>query len=238
MQALVYGRHVRRQLVHSVREEYEKTVKEIEGSASLENRVSWRRPGTLCYPVFTEPGEAVTPDQDRRLSSEQPQPQTKAPITAMEGLPELSFTSPSSTSSANNTLDKDKSCVEEYTKEACESEALSSPNTASECVTDRKEKPLSLHTTASTNGSEKCQHDSPEGRDVVLELLLNSEPLVVDSFPKDKQSLLELRSQTAMELAWLKQAISSRQKASLHSITALISLSSRDISTTLCSTSK
>ena len=223
MQALVYGQHVRRQLVHSVREEYEKTVKEIEGCTSLESRVSWPRPGTLCYPVFSEPGETLTHDQDRILSN--PQPPTEAPVTAMEDLSKLSLTSLSSTSSADNTPNKNGDRTEEYTEESCEPEALSSPispQPVSECLIEREEKSLpSLVTAAasiqdSTNGSDKCQHEL-EGRDMLVELLLNSEPLV-DSFPRDKQSLLELGSQTAMELAWVRQAIASRQKASLHSI--------------------
>ena len=230
VQALVYGQHVRRQLVHSVREEYEKTVREIEGCTSLESHVSWPRPGTLCYPVFSEPGEPLTHDQDRSLFSEQPQPPTEAPVTAMDDI--LSLTSLSSSSSADNTPNKNEDCTEDYTKESCEPEALSSsisPQAVSERVIERGDKPPPLLTAAaasiqdSTNGSEKCQHDLSEGRNVLLELLLNSEPLVADSFPRDKQSLLELRSQTAMELAWLRQAIASRQKASLHPITGLVS---------------
>lgn len=201
-------------------------MKEIEGFTSLESRVSWPRPGTLCYPVFSEPGELLAHDQDRSLSSEQPQPPTEAPVTAMEDLSKLSLTSLSSTSSADNTPNTNGDRTEEYTKEP---EALSSPISplpVSECVIERGSKSLPSLTTAaafiqdSTNGSDKCQHDKSEGRDMLLELLLNSEPLV-DSFPRDKQSLLELRSQTAMELAWVRQAIASRQKASQHSITAL-----------------
>ena len=216
-------------------------MREIEGRTSLESHVSWPRPGTLCYPVFSEPGEPLTHDQDRSLFSEQPQPPTEAPFTAMDDI--LSLTSLSSSSSADNTPNKNEDYTEDYTKESCEPEALSSPITpqaVSERViergdksppsltTERGDKSLPSLTTAaasiqdSTNGSEKSQHDLSEGRDMLLELLLNSEPLVADSFPRDKQSLLELRSQTAMELAWLRQAIASRQKASLHPITGLV----------------
>ena len=38
---------------------------------------------------------------------------------------------------------------------------------------------------------------------------------ILNNLPKDKDSLLELRSKLGMELVWLRQAISSRQKACL-----------------------
>ena len=55
--------------------------------------------------------------------------------------------------------------------------------------------------------------DSDEA--LLLELL-GSEPLMQqNSLPRDKHSLQELRVQTAMELAWLRQAIMSRQRVSI-----------------------
>ena len=49
--------------------------------------------------------------------------------------------------------------------------------------------------------------------DVLIEML-HSKPLIIGDLPTDRHSLLELETLTAMELVWVKQAISSRQKAS------------------------
>ena len=38
---------------------------------------------------------------------------------------------------------------------------------------------------------------------------------IFETLPKDKESLLELRSKLGMELVWIKQAISSRQKVNI-----------------------
>ena len=64
---------------------------------------------------------------------------------------------------------------------------------------------------------EECegeQHSSSDVSDSLFQLLLDPDPLMEERLPKDRDSLLELRSHMAMELVWLKQAIASRQKVS------------------------
>ena len=64
---------------------------------------------------------------------------------------------------------------------------------------------------------EECegeQHSSSDVSDSLFQLLLGPDPLMEERLPKDRDSLLELRSHMAMELVWLKQAIASRQKVS------------------------
>ena len=64
---------------------------------------------------------------------------------------------------------------------------------------------------------EECegeQHSSSDVSDSLFQLLLGPDSLMEERFPKDRDSLLELRSDMAMELVWLKQAITSRQKVS------------------------
>ena len=64
---------------------------------------------------------------------------------------------------------------------------------------------------------EECegeQHSSSDVSDSLFQLLLGPDSLMEERFPKDRDSLLELRSHMAMELVWLKQAIASRQKVS------------------------
>lgn len=247
------GRHLRRQLVHSVREEYEKTVKEIEGG---ESSIRWPRRGTLCFPVFAEPGEeVVTPDQDESLSSGQLQTDTPAlphtPVT-MEDVSKVCLSSLSSMLSSGNSPDKDGGCVQQFTgtDSTKEVRTLTFPHShqpVSECGVERGDElePLQSRTneaTSTQNGTNESQKSSQcemsEGRDMLIELLLESEPLVGDNFPKDKCSLLELRSQTAMELAWLKQAIASRRKVSVLCTAALNSYPTRHISVTFCSISR
>ena len=64
---------------------------------------------------------------------------------------------------------------------------------------------------------EECegeQHSSSDVSDGLFHLLLGPDSLMEECLPKDRDSLLELRSHMAMELVWLKQAIASRQKVS------------------------
>ena len=64
---------------------------------------------------------------------------------------------------------------------------------------------------------EECegeQHSSSDVSDSLFQLLLGPDSLMEEHLPKDRDSLLELRSHMAMELIWLKQAIASRQKVS------------------------
>ena len=64
---------------------------------------------------------------------------------------------------------------------------------------------------------EECegeQHSSYDASDSLFQLLLGPDSLMEEHFPKDRDSLLELKSHMAMELVWLKQAIASRQKVS------------------------
>ena len=64
---------------------------------------------------------------------------------------------------------------------------------------------------------EECegeQHSSSDASDSLFQLLLGPDSLMEERLPKDRDSLLELRSHMAMELVWLKQAIASRQKVS------------------------
>ena len=61
---------------------------------------------------------------------------------------------------------------------------------------------------------------SPEVSDSPFQLI--SDPLVKEPLPKDRESLLLLRSHMAMELAWLKQAIASRQKVSRVEVSSVI----------------
>ena len=55
---------------------------------------------------------------------------------------------------------------------------------------------------------EECegeQHSSSDVSDSLFQLLLGPDSLMEERFPKDRDSLLELRSHMAMELVWLKQ---------------------------------
>ena len=64
---------------------------------------------------------------------------------------------------------------------------------------------------------EECEgerHSSSDVADSLFQLLLGPDSLMEERLPKDRDSLLELRSHMAMELVWLKQAIASRQKVS------------------------
>ena len=64
---------------------------------------------------------------------------------------------------------------------------------------------------------EECegeQHSSSDVSDSLFQLLLGPDSLMEERFPKDRDSLLELKSHMVMELVWLKQAIASRQKVS------------------------
>ena len=64
---------------------------------------------------------------------------------------------------------------------------------------------------------EECegeQHSSSDVSDSLFQLLLGPDSLMEECLPKDRDSLLALRSHMAMELVWLKQAIASRQKVS------------------------
>ena len=88
-QALVLGHHVRRKLVRSLREEYEKMVREIEGGVdgatahSLTNcTIQWPRKGALCLPVFVEEGDMVTHPEGKAMATH---PEGEAMVTHPEG---------------------------------------------------------------------------------------------------------------------------------------------------------
>ena len=85
-QALILGRHVRQQLVHAVREEYEQTVREIErggvcGSSPYSitgSTIHWPKSGRLCFPVFLEEGETVRVQREGDPFISHPQPQCES----------------------------------------------------------------------------------------------------------------------------------------------------------------
>lgn len=63
IQAILLGHVVRRQLLHQVREEYERTVQEIRTGSSLplaNQVIHWPKKNALCYPVFKDRVEEIS----------------------------------------------------------------------------------------------------------------------------------------------------------------------------------
>ena len=167
--------------------------------------VHWPRNRTLCLPIFKEDKEGRSHQENTCISY--PPPQTKTS--------EVSRYPPESHSS-QSPLPPHVDCTSH-------SENVPAVLTRRWDHVELPESLISDTLSQNTGGGprsevgEECegeQHSSSDVSDSLFQLLLGPDSLMEEHLPKDRDSLLELRSHMAMELVWLKQAIASRQKVS------------------------
>ena len=171
---MLLGHVTRQRLVHSVREEYQRVVQEID--AENASCVNWPKLNTLCLPIFTEKalGEGIG---DCTLQDNAGVP--------LEG--------------------------DSFDGRYAADEVLSE-NTAG-----LKAAATELHEDNEDSGT-PAQQDIPSIDPVDVGAVPESYKHLLESLPselpRERESLVDLQTQLAMELLWLKQAIASRQDVS------------------------
>lgn len=156
------------------------------------SRVHWPKTGILCFPVFTP----TNCEKDENFSNS-----NRDTVTM-------------TTSSSSRPLSPSAKLSQERNGDGGDCHGDTS---ASAVVIN------GIGQVESTNqnaGNEEIELESGNDIDTsytsdIFVDLVHSESCVPGTLPSDRDSLLQLRSQTAMELVWLKQAITSRQKVSL-----------------------
>lgn len=156
------------------------------------SRVHWPKAGILCFPVFTP----TNCEKDENFSNS-----NRDTVTM-------------TTSSSSRPLSPSAKLSQERNGDGGDCHGDTS---ASAVVIN------GIGQVESTNqnaGNEEIELESGNDIDTsytsdIFVDLVHSESCVPGTLPSDRDSLLQLRSQTAMELVWLKQAITSRQKVSL-----------------------
>ena len=106
------------------------------------------------------------------------------------------------------------SCLSESDQER---EGLHSPlNTADIQTSTPKQYPQLTNTndTPTSSSTDSALHQANDGEQGVEQFDESSLNCLIEPLPRDREALLELRSQIVMELLWIKQAIASRQEVS------------------------
>ena len=266
------GHVVRRQLLHQVREEYERTAQEIRTGSCLplaNQVVHWPKKNALCYPVFNDRVEEISEHHVHGYCGREGNKSSALSNTSSPGRDELSNTEPPIAcdgkaefqptltesghglqiraaakhtsasvvlfgsppqSSLSTLLDSQGECRLVFNPDQRETSSLPSTTVNSSSINDQfaKQPPLvqdrsphiipsvplpCITTAADSQPHLKSGVPQLEG-DTVDESWLGSFRPTVSDLPQDRESLMELRAQLAVELLWIKQAIASRQNVS------------------------
>ena len=208
-----------RQLIQDVRKDYEQMVSEIQSDISVctlplaNELVTWPSPSGLCYPVFQERQCEVTHhDQGPSVATHDQSPS----VATHDQNPSVATHDQSDQSPSVATHDQGPSVFQERQCESTQTTLDSMTaglDSAAQGLVSHKF-PYSLPSMewekweGEKCGCLKCEVTPEKGQDLVKQ---NKDEENI-TLPRDKESLLELKTKLTMELVWLKQAIVSRQK--------------------------
>ena len=180
--------------MRQVRREYEETVEQLEGDLLGDGRVTWSHPHHLCLPQHDY---SIEERQDFSYP-----PHEDRSITHDEDSRRMGDKDEAEEEQVEHHEKVEPEQVEHYKKVEEDSEVAESTDDHS----------------SRGNVSQLTADD-----DTILEPPIRTtfDPCQI-AIPHDKKELLKLRSQLAMELVWVKQAISSRQQVMYkHSVMCL-----------------
>ena len=231
LQAAVLGYLVRKHLVHSVREEFARVAVELEAGCRLPEEplcLEWPLEGVLCFPVFRETGGSRDVQEDRRpgrgdlTSDDSMQDGRTATNQELHVTDETPVAIVTEGQLAAPVPAEERSCEPQ---ERTQSDPRSYPSPTAQPSLQ----PLSAQMQSSSATLLSRTADIDTAEEYTNPAGMGAKRLAMDSqagasgsyghslgpeLPSDQESLLELRTQVAMELVWIKQAIASRQKVS------------------------
>lgn len=234
LQAAVLGYSLRQRLVHAVRQEYRRVLQEVEGESASTlacREIQWPSKGALCFPRHVDTVGSVT-EHSISLSI------NHLTVEGEPGIEQLteragedggmeSLKNPQQVDGGDGVIHKASAREDGGVGDAAQmdhdvpglpmshsklhSSAMEYSAKGALCPThhsDRGSPPVA------SQSSPSCSSDRVLDTGVMV--WLDSAQTGTSELPRDREQLLELRTQLAMELLWIKQAIASRQKVRKH----------------------
>ena len=191
---------MRSQIVREVRGEYLDIVQRLEGDLPTQEYVQWRHSGRLCWPHHVLSGRTPPLEGSRDERAAAAAAAAAAVVVVDTGNCSDREGHMDEREEEEELMEKEEEILlqtvtrekeeEEEEKSVLDGESALSENT-SDCIENEQ---------VAVN----CEHSPPPS------------PSPHPPLPQDREGLLKLRSQLVMELVWVQQAVTSRQRVSLN----------------------